>query len=179
MKTQNVKIVLLVLCFAVCVGMGRPWGDNVVDDAKNKAGEVKHGAASAVNDATQKTDSFAKWAYHKFTERFGSKDDDKKLPQNTKIQVEETASKVKDTVKDAASGASEYVSETASGAKEKAKGAFGEAKRQTNKASDAVGDTANVAKDKATGAFDTAKHKVGDAYDSARKTVTPEKPKNK
>lgn len=68
MKTQNVKIVLLVLCFAVCVGMGRPWGDNVVDDAKNKAGEVKHGAASAVNDATQKTDSFAKWAYHKFTE---------------------------------------------------------------------------------------------------------------
>lgn len=39
-----------------------------------------------------------------FHRRFGSKDDDKKLPQNTKIQVEETASKVKDTVKDAASG---------------------------------------------------------------------------
>jgi len=59
MKIQNAKFVLLVLCLAVCVELCRP--DDAVENAKEKAGEV-------VDDATEKSETFARWAYDKISE---------------------------------------------------------------------------------------------------------------
>ena len=68
MKVANTKLFVLVLCLAVCVGMCRPWGDEVVEDTKVKAEEAKDGAAAAAKDAKEKTESFAGWAYDKITQ---------------------------------------------------------------------------------------------------------------
>lgn len=172
MKVANTKIFVLVLCLAVCAGMCRPWGDEVVEDAKEKAVDAKDGAAAAATDAKEKTKSFAGWAYDKITHGFGLKSQD-----------HDEKPKATETVKSAASGASEYASQTASSANEKAKGAveygkdkaagaYDEAKKQTNRATSSVGETVTNAKDKAADTFDQAKHKVGNAYDSAKKTMT-------
>lgn len=53
----NTKVFVLVLCFAVCVGMCRAWGEEVADDAKDVA-----------NDAKEKSESFAGWAYDKIAQ---------------------------------------------------------------------------------------------------------------
>jgi len=63
---RRVKFVLLVVMFlAVCVVTCRPWGDDVVEDAKAKAEEANHFAAEAVHDAEEETSSLADWAQDK------------------------------------------------------------------------------------------------------------------
>ncbi|KAF1873802.1 hypothetical protein Lal_00029508 [Lupinus albus] len=56
MKMTNTKVFLLVLCLALCVEMGHPWGEEIVEDAKGVA-----------SDAKEKTESFANWAYGKIS----------------------------------------------------------------------------------------------------------------
>lgn len=65
---RRIKFVLLVVMFlAVCVVTCRPWGDDVVEDAKAKAEEAKHFAAEAVHDAEEETRSLADWAQDKLS----------------------------------------------------------------------------------------------------------------
>jgi hypothetical protein len=70
---------LLVLGVAVCVGMCGCWGENAMENAREsmnvaagnakvKADEAKQGAAEAMQDAKDKSDSWADWAYDTFTE---------------------------------------------------------------------------------------------------------------
>ncbi|TKY55827.1 hypothetical protein E2542_SST20250 [Spatholobus suberectus] len=115
MKTQNMKFIVLAVCLAVCVGTC--WGD-LVEDAKAKAAEAKDAAVPTVNAAkdaaeptvdaamdaaaptvkaaTEKSESFAQWAYDKISHGLGFKaEEEKPLAQNTMYQAEDAASKTK------------------------------------------------------------------------------------
>ncbi|XP_019423432.1 PREDICTED: uncharacterized protein LOC109332819 isoform X2 [Lupinus angustifolius] len=131
MKMTNTKVLLLVLCLAICVEMGHPWGEDIVEDAKNVA-----------SDAKEKTESFADWAYGKIS-NFGGNDDQKPITENAKFQTEETASKVTDSVKSTASEATNYATKAAEDAKDKATDAYDQAK-------DKVGDAYKSTKETVT-----------------------------
>lgn len=73
------RVWLLVLCVAMWVGMCLCLGQNAMDDARErmnevagnakvKAEEAKHGAAEAMHEAKDNTDSWSEWIYQKFSE---------------------------------------------------------------------------------------------------------------
>ncbi|KAH1266980.1 hypothetical protein GmHk_01G002322 [Glycine max] len=179
---RRIKFVLLVVMFlAVCVVTCRPWGDDVVEDAKAKAEEAKHFAAEAVHDAEEETRSLQLPNLRRYivlNRSLGAEEDyEKQATQNMKYQAEDAASRATETMKSAASGASDYASQKATDAKvikmpthsiNNAKDTMGDtyedAKQKMNTASDKVSSTASEkfydAKDKASDVYGEARHKV-------------------
>ncbi|KAK7406706.1 hypothetical protein VNO78_08336 [Psophocarpus tetragonolobus] len=167
LQLQNICIMHIIAFLWVCVGTCRASGEDVVEDAKGKAEDVKNFAGDAVHDVGKETRSWADWAKEKFSKTFGGgEDNEKHVAQNMRYISE----------------ASEYDSGGMGSGNEKARevdndgdhakiirmpNSFENAKQNTYTASDKASSMAHNAKVNMDESIQNAKDKATDAYDDA------------
>uniref|UniRef100_A0A5B7B2W2 Late embryogenesis abundant protein D-29 n=1 Tax=Davidia involucrata TaxID=16924 RepID=A0A5B7B2W2_DAVIN len=193
----RIRALLVLLVWVASVEVCWGWGEDAVDhmnlaagNMKDKAQEAKQGATEFMEDAKEKTDSWADWAYGKFSEGFGFKQDEAK-ETGQRMMMDKTgdaASKATDTVNEVSKYATHKAAEKMGDAKEYASNVAFDAKETTaqgkDKAYDAYGMASDKtkemaseykvgdAKDTAYDAYKGAKDKVGETYMSSKETMT-------
>ncbi|XP_054809761.1 uncharacterized protein LOC129311456 [Prosopis cineraria] len=169
-KMGNAKVLLVVLVIAVSARTCRSLGEEVANSVQQKAEEVQQAAPSAFENAKDTSESWANWAYDKFSETVGLKKDegDQQVAETQKISTDEsTATKVQGAATDAYNKAGEQMQT----AKDKASEMVQNAKEQAANVVVMASETASGAKEGVKDKVSQATENVGEAAKTAKDTV--------